>query len=381
MSLSATKTHIGRTSHTTLSMSKVTLRCGGAVKRTLSARFSSQMARVTYNDAAKDLFPLRGLTLAGKEELFRTGNNFNGVVVPQFGKLEKLVYPPSQLEIASPIGARLPFEIPASSILSNVGNTPITQIEPGVWAKLEGFNFSGSIKDRAVTNMVLNMFADGKLKDGSTLVLITSGSAGLSLAHVQKALQEDCGVDLRTIIIMPKAYQQKSACQKMSVAGVPTFYDEADPEAKSQLLLLDGVFMDVMNEGKALAADNGYAVLDQHYDDNSYLAHKNTAIELLAQMPDVTDVVCATGTGATAAGLRSFLPADVVVHSRASESGAIDGLSDINRYDNFCDASKLSNYRASLFEREVAIQHQEMLLQDHELNCGMSTGAKRTSAA
>jgi len=339
------------------------------MKRTLAARTSSSMARAAHKE-----FPARGMTLAGKKELFDFENRFQGVVVPQFGKLEKLVYPPSQLDVGSLI-SELPFAIPEDSILSSVGNTPITQIEPDVWAKLEGFNFSGSIKDRAVTNMVLNMFADGKLQDGSTLVLITSGSAGLSLAHVQKALQEDCGVDLRTIIIMPKAYQQKAACQKMIAAGVSTFYDQADAEAQSQLLLLDGVFMDVMKEGKALASDNGYAVLDQHYDDNSYLAHKNTAMELLSQMPDVTDVVCATGTGATAAGLRSFLPADVVVHSRASQSGAIDGLSDINRYDNFCDASKLSDYREGMFERETAIRHQEMLLEDHELNCGMSTGA------
>jgi len=269
----------------------------------------------------------------------------------------------------------LPFEIPATSVLSSVGNTPMTRIEEGVYAKLEGFNFSGSIKDRAVVNMVLNIFRSGELVDGSTLVLITSGSAGVSLSAVQKALQEDCGVNLRTIIMMPKAYQEKVACKKIKELGVKTVYDQADPEAMSQLLLLDGVFMDVMKEGKAMAAENNYSVLDQHYDQNSMNAHESTAMELLAQLPDVTDVVCTTGTGATAAGLRAFLPSDVKVHSRASESGKIDGLSDISRYDNFCDENLLHNYRDSLFDRDKAIAHQQELLDDHGLACGMSTGA------
>merc|ERR1711939_358487 len=50
---------------------------------------------------------------------------------------------------ARPVSEHLPLDIPETSMLSNVGGTPITEINPGVWAKLEGFNFSGTIKDRA----------------------------------------------------------------------------------------------------------------------------------------------------------------------------------------------------------------------------------------
>jgi len=261
-------------------------------------------------------------------------------------------------------------------MLSNVGGTPITEINPGVWAKLEGFNFSGTIKDRAVLCMVLKMFEQGTLRNGSTLALVTSGSAGLSLAMIQDALANDCGVDLRTIVIMPKAYSKKAAVGKMIDFGVPVVHDQADPNARSQLLFLDGVFMDVMQQGKDLVSRNGYATLDQHYDLNSMLAHKSTAAELLFQMPDVTDVVCATGTGATAAGLRTFLPKHITVHSRPSESGKIDGLSNINRYDNFCDASMLEGYgEDNFFDPQDAVAHQEILREEHQLDCGMSTGA------
>jgi cysteine synthase A len=276
--------------------------------------------------------------------------------------------------------SRLPFEIPESSILSSVGSTPMAEVDEGVWGKLEGFNFSGSIKDRAVMCMVLKMFETGQLVNGSTLVLITSGSAGLSLSLIQRALMEDCGVDLRTIIVMPKAYEHKAVPSRMVASnGVPAFYDHADPDAHCQLLFLDGPFVDVMKAGKALAAQNNYAVLDQHYDQNSMLAHKTTAHELMEQMPDMTDVVCATGTGATAAGLRAFLPPHVVVHSRPSESGAIDGLSDVNRYDNFCHASSLEGYEgngvSNYFQVNDALEHQAELREDFNFAAGMSTGA------
>jgi cysteine synthase A len=277
----------------------------------------------------------------------------------------------------NPLSQHLPFDIPNHSVLSNVGSTPIAEIDPGVWAKLEGFNFSGSIKDRAVLCMVLKMIEEGTLVNGSTLVLVTSGSAGLSLALIQRALAADCGFDLRTMIIMPKAYSKKAVAQKMvGEHAVPTFYDKPDPDAACQLLLLDGVFMEVMQQGKDIASRNGYAVLDQHYDMNSMLAHKSTAAEVLLQMPDVTDVVCATGTGATAAGLRNFLPSHIAVHSRPSESGKIDGLSDVNRYDNFCDTRTLEGYStSSFFDVDHALEHQQLLRDEHSLEVGMSTGA------
>ena len=50
--------------------------------------------------------------------------------------------------------------------------------------------------------------------------------------------------------------------------------------------------------------------------------------EILQQCPDVTDVVVSTGTGATAAGLRKFLPTHITIHSRPAKSGTIEGLTD-----------------------------------------------------
>jgi len=283
--------------------------------------------------------------------------------------------PPTFLNTIFPEGVEtLPFSIPDSSILREVGATPLVEVD-GVYAKLEGFNHSGSIKDRAVLCTVLKMFEAGTLQNGSTLVLITSGSAGQSLIKMVNLLQEDCGVDLRTIIVCPKAYETKDVPARIAAGGVPVFYEQADNDAQSQLLFLDGAFADVVAEGKDYAARHGYAVLDQHYDANGMAAHQSTANELMAQMPGLTDVTCSTGSGATAAGLRAFLPKHVTVHAKPSVSGTIDGLGNITKYQNFCVPAKLAGYTDGNFDPELAKEHQEELRSAFGIECGPSSGA------
>ncbi|MBI2700949.1 MAG: pyridoxal-phosphate dependent enzyme, partial [Mycobacterium sp.] len=70
-----------------------------------------------------------------------------------------------------------------------VGNTPVLRIsEPltpadrGFWAKLEGFNPGGSMKDRPAVHMVERARARGDLRPGARIVESTSGSLGLGLA-------------------------------------------------------------------------------------------------------------------------------------------------------------------------------------------------------
>lgn len=278
---------------------------------------------------------------------------------------------------------QLPFSVPDDSWLHSVGNTPVWRIDENIWAKIEGLNRGGSIKDRAMLGMILNMFIDGRLHASatrgnhqrSTLCLTTSGSAGVSLALIQQALENDCGADIDAVIVIPKAYKHKRACQRIMEMGVPVFEDQPGHATGCQLLMLDGDFMSVLSQSKLIAEREGWTILDQHHDINSMGAHQTTAQELLAQLPGLTDVVCATGTGATAAGLREFLPSHITVHSRAAQSGVIDGLSNIRRYDNFCDAGRLAGYDEGLFDAQKSKSMQAALLADHGLEVGASTGA------
>lgn len=281
------------------------------------------------------------------------------------------------LETTMPDMDALPFVVPEDCwFRTAVGNTPMHKISDSLFAKLEGNNYSGSIKDRMILAIVLCLFRDGKLKDGSTLVLTTSGSAGKALAMIQRTLQAECGVMLNCIITMPQGYIEKPVIQELLHSGIPTYYEGANLEEKgTQLVFFDKVFMDVLETVRELSAEHGWVTLDQHHDHNGVLAHRSTALEIIRQVPDVTDVICATGTGATAAGLRAFLPAEVRVHSRPSLPGAIDGLSDVNRYDNYCDARVLEGYDSGNFERESAVNHQSLLRDEQAIKAGLSSGA------
>jgi cysteine synthase A len=77
------------------------------------------------------------------------------------------------------------------TILDLIGNTPMLKLsrvasvgDAGVWAKLEGFNPGGSVKDRPALAMILDAEKKGKLKPGMKIVEPTSGNTGIGLAMV-----------------------------------------------------------------------------------------------------------------------------------------------------------------------------------------------------
>src|ERR687886_311498 len=80
-----------------------------------------------------------------------------------------------------------------SSILDTIGNTPLVELKsfsprPGVqiFAKLEGANPSGSIKDRIAKKMIEEAEASGKLTPESVLLEPTSGNTGIALAMIAR---------------------------------------------------------------------------------------------------------------------------------------------------------------------------------------------------
>lgn len=80
---------------------------------------------------------------------------------------------------------------PTENILSFIGNTPLVRItkltadgSAGIWAKLEGLNPGGSVKDRIALSMIETAEKEGLLKPGGTIVEPTSGNTGIGLALV-----------------------------------------------------------------------------------------------------------------------------------------------------------------------------------------------------
>lgn len=284
---------------------------------------------------------------------------------------------------------QLPFTIPATSWLrTSIGNTPLMHLHDNIYAKLEGHSPGGSVKDRTLSSIVLSMFKTGELTTkGDTLVLVTSGSAGMSLTHIHEALKSIPDFNLNVVVVMPQIYAKKQIpAEIIDLPNTRVFTDYKEMKAATtgdnavaggsvSVLLKDGVFMDVLADTKKIAKEENWVMLDQHYDQNSMDGHRSTAQEILMQCPGVTDVVCATGTGATAAGLLKHLPETIKVHSRPAVSGSIDGLSDVNRYNNFCNTEELDGYTSCTFSKDAANTHLADLETLYNIEAGPSTGA------
>src|ERR1700756_1594579 len=92
---------------------------------------------------------------------------------------------------------RRPAAVEGPSVLDLFGNTPLVEMRRVVrdlpaavtiYAKLEGFNPGGSVKDRAAFGMIQEGMKSGGLKPGKTVIDSTSGNTGIALAMIGAAL-------------------------------------------------------------------------------------------------------------------------------------------------------------------------------------------------
>ena len=169
-------------------------------------------------------------------------------------------------------------------VLSSIGNTPLVKLEEGIFAKLEGHNPGQSIKDRALSSMVLAMIADGRLDpDADSLCLVTSGSAGVSLLSLHKSLRA-AGLQMDVVVVVPAAYAHKPVPSEIiGTQGVQVY---RSAEALKALPARPAVRRRYCcwkvpswrySRGEATRGRGRQRVLDQHYDDNGLLAHEACA--------------------------------------------------------------------------------------------------------
>ena len=97
------------------------------------------------------------------------------------------------------------------SLINAIGNTPLIKID-NVYAKLETLNPSGSIKDRVALQIILDAEAEGRLKEGYTIVEASSGNTGISLAMIATVR------GYRMVVVMPDN-MSKERQRMMKVLG------------------------------------------------------------------------------------------------------------------------------------------------------------------
>ncbi len=207
------------------------------------------------------------------------------------------------------------------NILETIGNTPLVELKtlsprPGVqiFAKLEGVNPTGSIKDRIALKMVEAAEASGKLQPGSTLLEPTSGNTGIALAMI-------CRVKgYQFIAVMPDNVT-KERRQMLELYG-------------AQIILSDGTqgSNGAVRLAKQLAQENEhYVMLYQYGNSSNPGAHYDgTALEIIRDLPDLDVFVAGLGTGGTITGnarrLKEYNPAIRVVAAEPLQGDGVQGL-------------------------------------------------------
>ncbi len=178
-------------------------------------------------------------------------------------------------------------------ILHAIGATPLVELRhlspsPDVrlFAKLEGRNPTGSIKDRIVREMVVQAQRDGRLEPGDRIIEASTGNTGIALAMVGRAL----GFPVR-IVIPRNVYPEIPRC--LAAYGAEITYVPSELGVKKAIEV-----------ARAIAADEGWFMLDQFSDPVNIRAHyEGTGPEILAAVPHVDLLVAGLGTAGTLMGV------------------------------------------------------------------------------
>jgi S-sulfo-L-cysteine synthase (O-acetyl-L-serine-dependent) len=188
------------------------------------------------------------------------------------------------------------------SVLDLIGDTPLVQISriteglsPGVriFAKLEGANPGGSVKDRPALRMVQEGLRTGKLHPGKTILDSTSGNTGIALAMIGRVL------DYPVELVVP-ANVSSERKQILDAYGAQVTY--SDP--------LEGSDGAIKLCREILAANpQKYFKPDQYFNPMNPQAHyENTGPEIYRQTDGkVTHFLAGIGTGGTVMGTGRFL--------------------------------------------------------------------------
>lgn len=264
-----------------------------------------------------------------------------------------------------------------NNILEAIGNTPMVKINrlcpvPGVsiYAKLEGFNPTGSIKDRIALKMVEAAEESGDLVPGKTIIEPTSGNTGIGLAiagivkgyPVEIVMSRAVSVERRKII---RSY------------GAKVILTPAEEGTDGAIRLAEKMVKD--NPGK-------YYMPDQFSNACNYQAHyESTALEIWQQMNGKIDcLVCALGTSGTIMGLSRFLrmmkPDIKVVCAHPVKGHYIQGLKNMEEaiVPGIYDPSRIDVQE--MVESEEAIAMAKRIIAEEGIFAGMSSGAAMLAA-
>ncbi len=259
------------------------------------------------------------------------------------------------------------------SILSAIGNTPLVELtnilkdkpEVKIFAKLEGSNPGGSVKDRTALWMINKAEESGELTKDKIILEPTSGNTGIALAMIGAAK----GYAVKLCMPMCVSIERQQTLKALNAEVVLTGAKEGT----------DGAIRmahDLLN-----AEPGKYYMPNQFENENNCLAHyETTGPEIYAQTKGKIDAfVAGMGTTGTLMGIYKFLkekkPQVRVVGVEPTEGHTIQGLKNMKE----CIVPKI--YNPKMLDEKIVIEDGEafdttrMLAAKEGIFVGMSSGA------
>jgi cysteine synthase len=257
----------------------------------------------------------------------------------------------------------------ASSVLDLIGRTPLVELsrltpKPSVrlYAKLEGQNPSGSIKDRVALAMIEAAEASGELESGRALLEPTSGNTGISLALFARLK----GYAL-TCVVPENVTEERLRLLRLYGAQIVTSPGAEGSNGAVRLAL------------ELAEREPAYFLPFQYGNEANPRAHYDgTGAEIVAELDRVDVLVAGLGTGGTLMGAgrrlrESFpdvviaaaepLPGDPIMGLRSLEDGYVPPILDVSRLD-----------RKLLVSNAESVAGMRALLEQEGIFAGVSSG-------
>ena len=178
----------------------------------------------------------------------------------------------------------------ADHIFELIGNTPLVRINKmnpnpnaEIYAKLEGFNPMGSLKDRIALRMLENAEEEGKLTKGKVILEATSGNTGISIAWVAAIKGYKCE------IVLPKSASEERK-KIMAALGANLIFVSTETEA--------------INLAREKAKNKKYFLTDQFANEMNWKTHYETTAEEIWKQTEgkITHLIAGIGTSGTIMG-------------------------------------------------------------------------------
>ena len=255
-------------------------------------------------------------------------------------------------------------------ILDAIGNTPLielTRLSPNpavkIYAKLEGNNPSGSLKDRIARQMIEQAERDGQLTPDKTILEPTSGNTGISLAMIGKLK------GYRVEVVMPENVSPERA-QLLRAYGAKIHFSPAQGGSNRAALVAQ----------EMAEKNDGYFMSFQYGNEANPRAHyETTGEEIVRDLPDVDVFVSGLGTGGTLMGVGRRLkehnpdtkivavaphPDDVIQGLRSLEEGWTPPILDLSVLD-----------RRIMIDSQEAFAFTKALMDQEGIFAGVSSGS------